>query len=327
MTEKMLHALNVSSVKDLYDQRATVRFCFKPATSKFLLKASLGCSSHESQDDDDDEIGRKGISRERTFASGRPWSEVCDKLETIVRQLSSDMREKNLWAHTITLKVKLHTFDVMSRARSLTRGVYTQDADKMLKFATELLRETRQQSKGTVFSVRLLGIRCSNFQGEQERLDANQMNIRQYFSAETRALEGEPKSPKCEQERHEPSEWEHPSQSNDMTRFTEIVEKGSTEESKLRRVVSSCGQSFVPPSKHQDKVPEPVVGSSNPEESGDPVSCPICGKIFRPSDNAGLNSHIDVCLSGPTVAAAAREESLLAKPKKRQRLTDFFEGA
>jgi len=98
VTEKMLHALGVASVRDLYEQRATVQVAFKPATANFLLRTSLGCSSHESQDDDDDDsIGRKGINRERTFASGRSCSEINDNLETIARKLASDMLAKNLF--------------------------------------------------------------------------------------------------------------------------------------------------------------------------------------------------------------------------------------
>eukprot|EP00543_Licmophora_paradoxa_P016276 CAMPEP_0202473048 /NCGR_PEP_ID=MMETSP1360-20130828/89727_1 /ASSEMBLY_ACC=CAM_ASM_000848 /TAXON_ID=515479 /ORGANISM="Licmophora paradoxa, Strain CCMP2313" /LENGTH=143 /DNA_ID=CAMNT_0049099793 /DNA_START=95 /DNA_END=522 /DNA_ORIENTATION=+ len=82
VTEKMLHALHIRTVKDLYQERAVVRYLFKPATASFLLRASLGCSSEESKDDDDDpnndaeDIGRKGISRERTFSSGRSFPEV-----------------------------------------------------------------------------------------------------------------------------------------------------------------------------------------------------------------------------------------------------------
>ena len=45
VTEKMLHALGVTSVRDLYEQRATVQLAFKPATANFLLRTSLGCSS------------------------------------------------------------------------------------------------------------------------------------------------------------------------------------------------------------------------------------------------------------------------------------------
>jgi DNA polymerase kappa len=119
VTEKMLFALGVNTVGDLYEERASVRLCFKPATAKFLLSAAIGCSSYESKDDDVDvAIGRKGISGERTFDDGRPWSEVIDKLESIALKLGDDMQSKALWARTITLKAKLHTFDIISRSRT-----------------------------------------------------------------------------------------------------------------------------------------------------------------------------------------------------------------
>jgi DNA polymerase kappa len=185
VTEKMLHALGINTVQDLYNERATVRFSFKPATARFLLRTSLGCSGHESKDGEDDDLGQKGISRERTFTSGRPWAEINDKLEEIARMLSEDMKKRNIFAHTVTVKVKLHSFDVMSRSRSLARGVYLQCADDLVRISSELLREVRQHFQGTVFSVRLLGVRCSNFQVEQERLGNDQMNIVRYFSGQT----------------------------------------------------------------------------------------------------------------------------------------------
>ena len=294
VTEKMLHALGVSTVGNLYEQRASVQLCFKPATAKFLLHAAIGCSSYESKDDDvSDGIGRKGISRERTFEDGRPWCEVVEKLETIARKLGEDMSSKALWARTITLKVKLHTFDVISRARSLPRGRYAQHPDDLIKNAVELMRDVRRQFKGGVFSVRLLGIRCSNFQEEQERCESVHMNIKQYLS------EGVNMAASCA------------TTPSITARNLLQIGKGSVCH---KNVGIDCRDHLESNLKEQD-----LLLASN-------VSCPICGKLFDTNDNVGLNIHVDLCLNGEMVETAAREETQSAKPRKKMRLTDFFPG-
>ena len=294
VTEKMLCSLGVYTVGDLYHQRASVRLCFTPATAKFLLSAAIGCSSYESKDDDvDDSIGRKGISRERTFEDGRPWSEVIEKLESIARKLGEDMRSKALWARTLTLKVKLHTFDVISRARTLPRGRYAQHPDELIQIASELLHDVRRQFKGVLFSVRLLGIRCSNFQEEHERCESMQMNIKRYLSTCTDLAA------------HVGS-----THSIDARNQLEIA-AGSFD----ANVDFDCRDQMKPPLREKEQPVRKAVG------------CPMCGKVFDVNDNVGLNVHIDECLNGPTVQAAAREETFLAKPRKKFRLTDFFAGS
>jgi len=76
----------------------------------------------------------------------------------------------------------LHTFDVLSRARSLQQGRYIQDGDELVAIATELFHEVREKFDGPVFSVRLLGVRCSNFQQKAERLEVERMSIKRFLS-------------------------------------------------------------------------------------------------------------------------------------------------
>ena len=90
VTEKTLQAFGIHTVQDMYQQRALVRFLFKPASAGSLLRASLGCSSRDGSmgddNEDEEETGQKGISRERTFQSGKPFSEINAKLEEIAHR-------------------------------------------------------------------------------------------------------------------------------------------------------------------------------------------------------------------------------------------------
>jgi DNA polymerase kappa len=184
--EKTLYGVcGIEHVQDLYDHRAEVQFLFKRATADFLLRASIGfsdCNKHRedsAEDDDDEAIHRKGISHERTFAPTSNWSDLCNKLETITLCLVQDLRERNLMPKTVTLKVKLASFDILTRA--VTRNVafvfdqnntQSSSAQELVDVAVNLMKEAKRVrdkklAKGC-FSVRLLGVRCSNFQLHKE---------------------------------------------------------------------------------------------------------------------------------------------------------------
>jgi DNA polymerase kappa len=284
VTEKTLHAFGIATVEDLYTNRALVNFLFKPATGGFLLRASVGCTcSHESNEGNSG--GRKGISRERTFQSGRPWTEVNTRLEDIARKLSDDMSIKNLWAQTTTVKVKLDTFDVLSRSKTV-KGMYLQKPEDLAKLASEMLHDLKKEHKGTSFSVRLLGVRCSNFQGEEQRLDSTQTSIQKFLTTNNESNEkslsnnvSSANTPPCPAPRRVPPKKETPRM-----------------------------DSIQPPSPHMIQ-----------------VCCPMCQQpIEGGNDNVVLNRHIDSCLNSSTVRAAVKEESVAARQSKKPRLTDFF---
>ncbi|GAX23658.1 DNA polymerase kappa [Fistulifera solaris] len=193
VTEKLLRAFDIHTVEHMYEQRALIQQLFTPVQANFLLQASVGCSSSDNFLEDEQEEskggGQKGISRERTFRPGHSWNEINARLEDIGRLLSSDMQRKSFWAHTITVKVKLHTFDVLSRARTLPRGVFVQSPEDLVRHSTELLAEVRHEfmaspeHRSKPFSVRLLGIRCNNFRHEQETESTgwDQLNLDQFL--------------------------------------------------------------------------------------------------------------------------------------------------
>jgi DNA polymerase kappa len=295
VTDKMLHAFGITTVQQLYEQRALVRFLFTPATARFLLSVSLGHSSSSSTGGGGgggEASERKGIGRERTFSPGQPWPQVLSRLEDIARRLSTDMVAKDLRAHTITVKVKLHTFDVFNRSRTVPRGVHLQQSDELVKLATELVLELKKQHKGT-FSVRLLGVRCSNFQGDDERAeDVHQMNMDQFLC-----------SPRKEGTKRSASPIPQP-------RAPAYDDKSTTRQRQLPVSV---------PSTHRAAVHDRAQGALEKQ------SCPMCGQVIREQDNDAINRHVDSCLNSAMVRQAIQEESLAASERsKKRRLTDFF---
>ena len=169
VTEKILQAFGIEKVEDIYEQRGLVRFLFPDAQGDFLLCASIGYSRSNGGDSND---GQKGVSRERTFRALDQMDDIYTKLEEIGHLLSKDMMSKKLRALTLTVKVKLKTFDCLSKSRTVSAPL--QEPHGIVDLAVTLLKDIRNEFEGKEFSVRLLGIRCSNFYENDGQLKMEQ---------------------------------------------------------------------------------------------------------------------------------------------------------
>ena len=328
VTQKILEAFGIHTVQQLYDERALVRFLFGPATAKFLLRASLGgfgSSGHEiisdtAEDGDKNSsaIKRKGISKERTFSHGESWPQIYSRLEDIAHKLSLQMEEEGIHARTIALKVKLHTFDVYQRSKTVATGTTLQKGDELFSHAMEMLQELRKGHKGKSFAPRLIGIRCSNFMDTKEvsTLAANQHVMAKFFSSgSTDNTNRDTASPRPDKHFKIP--------------------KDSQRQSCKRSAISSF---FGAESENHDAAPTdtscPVSApgkSPKASPSGQKTAtCPICGQSVSGSSgddlNRALNIHIDSCLNAPAIRQAVREETNECNRKlaKKQLLTEFF---
>ena len=355
--EKMLNGVcGIETVKDLYDKRAEVYHLFKPASAQFLLRACIGYkegkrssdSTEDESGDTDESLNRKGISHERTFSPTSSWSDMCTRVEGITLSLIRDLRERSLKPKTITLKVKLANFEILSRATTRDVALFQncnqrQSSQDLVDMVIHLLKDakreyengdsskTKKNSKpaaktGGPFSVRLLGVRCSNF----SLLKDNQSSLDKYRTARSM---GEP----TEEEADElPGDERNPRVTNPYispksiyphSRDTTANNEGAATSSKRSLYASA------PPNMQNNDSAE-IAAKTVPidaKEAGmTEIQCPICQKIFRPrsdDSNAEVNAHIDACLNASTVKEMAKEETRCADArtqKKRKRLTDFF---
>jgi DNA polymerase kappa len=314
VTEKILKAFGITTVAQLYQERALIRFLFDhgSSTATFLLKAGVGCSSSDGAVSEEAASQQKGISRERTMQSGKPWAELMSKLDELARLVSEDLKKKSLKAQTVTVKVKLHTFDCLSRSRSLPRDRPLQSAEDLLLVASELLGEIRQkEAENTsgaadarnqaraMFSVRLLGIRCSNLQSDSAcTARINQVTIDR-FLRETMSLDAS---------------------STASIKSLEVARIDSA----LRSQENVTGQA-----NPENTLPDAPLSTSSIVR----LQCPVCDKHFEGTVEAAvnyrLNDHMDTCLSSTVVRDAIHEESVRAKARLRSKtrargLYDFF---
>lgn len=363
VTEKILQQVcNVHTVHDLYQQRGLVQWLFKPATAEFLLKACVGCSGSSSiitsdfgMDDDNDNGGggdapkatedgtdhQKGISRERTFSSESDWSQLCIRLEDIARMLFQDMTQKGVLAHTVTIKVKLTSFDVLSKGQSMKRGVYIQTPQELVDCASRLFVQIRAQYKkehasdGSRFSIRLLGIRCSNLISEIE-LESTDQGTMDRFLSTAQGNENERTELRSKEQQHgsgvvalntyaRGSSGIKRSRSPTRLFGGQLEVARSATERAFDRADNNESLATSVLSPQRDLV---ATSEKSNEDETKFVSCPLCSRQFPANDNARLNSHIDTCLNGSTVRRAIQEDSLPTQSqstsKKLKRLTDFW---
>lgn len=318
--EKTLRGVSgIETVKDLYKRRADIHALFKPATAHFLLRASIGHSEsklNESVEDEDDTLHRKGISHERTFSPTSSWSELCMNLEKISLSLVRDLRERNLRPKTITLKVKLANFDILTKADTRDVALFqscnnSRSPRDLVDIVVRMLKQVKREhdnrsptktdqlsnKTGTPFAIRLLGVRCSNFLPNEDF----QQSLHQYQNSHH--LIHADYHPNCDQNNDNNS----PVVKNPYVR---------------PKICSSSNEKH-----HSAKGVTREKSDATALENR--VQCPLCNRYFESDEkgNTMLNAHIDACLNAPAVKQFTKEETLCADErmrKKRCKLTDFF---
>lgn len=107
----MLAAFGVTTVADLYAQRAALRHVFSPISCDFFWHAYLGLGSTMAPEKaSDGDVTRKGISCERTFAPISQKAELEAKVAELAEHLAGDMAGEGIAGKCVTLKLKETTF-------------------------------------------------------------------------------------------------------------------------------------------------------------------------------------------------------------------------
>jgi len=314
VTEKVLNSCQIVTVQDLWEKRGLVNWLFPPATSEFLLQASIGCMGEQSLHDEENEENhsQKGISRERTFGAIACWTTLQQKLQSIAQLLTEDMMRKKLWANTITLKVKIDSFDVYTKSKRLQRHV------DLITVATPLLTQIRNEHLSTgkaTFSCRLLGIRCSNLEEnaggttlERFLRDGFPKKMITIHKNEQRTLGDEPLHDSTFQpsDGYEPTSCQLPKK--DSTNHSLAVTSRST-----TKISDGLVQVPVPTDREEWK--QDFLTKTNACAAVPPVQvpfdgmvhCPLCQRPFPENENLALNQHVDSCLSGSTIRQVLRK--------------------
>lgn len=175
VTEQTLKAFDVEFGGDLIERRGLLSALFSDHTMEFLLRTGLGLgrTSHHEQAPEG-EIGRKGLSCERTFTKTGDKTKLLEKIKEICEDVSRHLGKENLRGRTITLKLKSHTFETRTRALSLP--FYIAASNELYTHACRLLEHEMEFAP-----FRLIGVRVSNFQHQDGE---HQSMITDFFNNE-----------------------------------------------------------------------------------------------------------------------------------------------
>ncbi|KAI5285063.1 hypothetical protein KEM54_000863, partial [Ascosphaera aggregata] len=154
--ERELESVGVKICADIYTQRGLIAPLFGQKAFAFLMEVYLGLGRTLLVSEDAHE--RKSVGCEHTFRDISNMDELVRRLRMTAEQLAVDLAEKEVRGRTLVLKVKLHTYEVLSRQIVPTSAVHT--ADEIYKHALSMLQKLKRDIPN--MTLRLMGLRCTN---------------------------------------------------------------------------------------------------------------------------------------------------------------------
>ncbi|KAF5380614.1 hypothetical protein D9615_004634 [Tricholomella constricta] len=350
VNERLLESIGIQTCGDIFIHRATIFLMEKQFGRQYLFRTYLGITSNVVEPMA--RGGRKSIGAERTFSSLSDKGKIFNKLDEIAVELEKDMEENGWAGRTVTLKFKLDTYQVFTRAKSFDRWISRKE--DLYTTGKELILPEFP------LTIRLIGLRVTKL--KDLRAPSEPTNgIKRFFEP---LQSGQPrKKAKLEQgetdmnfigydtalddDLEDVMPGFHENDENDHHLDQEIVETLVPETNLIARQCATIPRPPAPtpsihsslmkvdakqhlasssisgPSSSRTIKPHSLSDTARPTMSpaGDPGqilktgvethACPICGKTLR-TDNQGINSHIDFCLSRGAIREA-RDEARTAK--------------
>ncbi|KAH9046045.1 IMS-domain-containing protein [Lactarius hengduanensis] len=159
--ERLLESIGVKTCGDIYNCRGVLALLDKHFGLHSLLRVYLGIASNVVQPWVREE--RKSIGSERTFRAISEKEKILEKLEDIAAELEDDMERGGWTGRTVTLKYKLDTYEVFTRAKTLNRWVKTKS--ELYEAGRELLQPEWP------LRIRLIGLRVTKLKDLRKKDD------------------------------------------------------------------------------------------------------------------------------------------------------------
>lgn len=298
--ERELESIGVKKCGDIFPHRAFLTKLFGEKAFQFLAQCYLGLGRTKIEPVENQE--RKSVSTETTFHEIGDKEELRGKLWWAAQELEKDLARTQFKGRTLALKVKLHTFEVLTRQTAPSRAVCL--AKDLYSFALPMLAKLEKEIPN--MKLRLLGLRCSNLVSTQ-KIGIN------FFGAVTQPKPGPG-----------PTSQITPPMPSDGNPDHEICVEEAFEAAARQEIqdeMNDLEQLSQEPGVSVERKPEP---SRAPEIAAEPPlwDCPIC---TRPqiADDRTFNDHVDFCLSKQTIREVAQDTadatSVIANSTKKRK--------
>jgi len=274
-----LESIGIKTCGDIYTHRATLSLMDKQFGLMHLLRVHLGIASNSVQPPQREE--RKSIGAERTFAPLGDKQKILQKLEEVCAELESDMEQTQWTGRTVTLKYKLSSFEVFTRAKSCERWISKKE--DLFAIGQELLLAELP------LTIRLIGLRVTKL--KDLRTSDTSTGIKRFFEP------AGPSSPHKKRRVSPSHEEESDSDEPEVPLLDDVSVPASVSESTRSKPTSS--RKRRPNSKERLEC--------------ETHTCPVCEKKVS-TENDSFNAHLDSCLSREAIRQAQGQASTSPKP-------------
>ncbi|KAK0610409.1 hypothetical protein B0T17DRAFT_500493 [Bombardia bombarda] len=312
--ERELASVGVKTCGDIYPHRQYLHRLFGDKVCEFLLRCYLGLGRTNVQPAE--EYERKSVGTESTFRDMHDPLQLRDKLRATAEDLEKDMRRAECKGRTLCLKVKLHTYEVLTRQVVVPKAVIL--ADDLYNYSLPML--ARLEHEIPDIKLRLMGLRCTHLVSTKKTDTMAFFGLRSRKSGEP----GEQATTGLKRRIDSEGEWEQwPEEEmlngGDDGGVDAVNNTESTEESPQAAAVAA-GSPFRRHGKEILPNPSPI--SKKKQEQGNnnqPASppeevwwdCPICSRP-QAADERPFNEHIDLCLSRQTIRDTVQKDAAAA---------------
>ena len=289
--ERELDAIGIKTCGDVYEQRAHLTRLFGEKAFRFLINCYLGLGRTRFQPAEEHE--RKSVGTESTFRDKSGKETLRAQLRWTAEELEKDLLRTQFKGRTLVLKVKLHTYEVLTRQVILPKAVYL--GDDLYTHALPMLTKLEKDIPG--MRLRLMGLRMTNLVSMKKGISS------EFFGPLARTALGDADGAtkrKAGVLEADGTEWE-------VWPEDEFEAAAQDERQTERDQLESLSQELVEEAtqrKHGKEIlPNPEVAGS--ASSGPFWDCPICLRPQAANDKA-FNDHIDFCLSRQTIKDAIK---------------------
>lgn len=313
--ERELDAIGVKTCGDIFPQRHYMQKLFGEKAFQFLMGVYLGLGRTDVKPLEESE--RKSVGTESTFHDISDPKELRDKLRKTADELEKDMQRTQFKGRTLVLKIKLHTYEVLSRQVQPPKAVYT--ADDLYHYSLPMLAKLEKEMPG--MKLRLMGLRCTHLvsmkKGDVDFFGRarNQPSVPRETSADSPAAKADVDDdgwqiwPDLEFE--DAARREREEDTEELNRLSQQAQQGAGTDGTLNvssadnsdsggRDYTRYGNGFAWRSileEERAKAEEEEQARKLPIEQW---ICPICS-IPQSADERAFNEHIDGCLSRQTI--------------------------
>jgi len=174
VNERVLAAFGMSACGDVFAKRAVVAALFSKSAFAFLLEASMGVGTERRPTRallPGTQVARKSLGQEKTFAPTADRRVLERVIATLAEEVAGSLKEENLAARAVTLKIKRATFEVTQRQTSLHRA--ENSAAVLVEASLRLFRH-----ETGLGSVRLVGVKASQLEGAERETEGGRKQTR-----------------------------------------------------------------------------------------------------------------------------------------------------